>query len=98
MDLRTLTVEVFLPFVGTDFSIGFSTGEVNINLIEAKALPHPPYVPGGRPPFRLTFTGMAPFLPQGTYALNHTTLETLDIFLVPVAGDAICFTYEAIFN
>jgi hypothetical protein len=98
MDLRTVTVEAFAPLVGTAFS---TVDGAELNLIEAKVLPQPPHIPGGRPPFRLGFTGAPPLLPQGIYSLTHaaSTLETpLDIFLVPIAGNANGFTYEAIFN
>ena len=51
-----------------------------------------------RDPFRLAFLGPAdPVLPQRMYRLEHGALGALDIFLVPIAGDASGTTYEAIF-
>lgn len=94
LDLQTVTVESFIPLVGTEFS----TEAVALTLSEASTLRMPPHIPEARQPFRLTFTGAPPLLPQGVYSLSHTTLAPLDIFLVPIAGSADGFTYEAIFN
>lgn len=37
-------------------------------------------------------------LNQHIYRLKHPVLGSLDLFLVPVAGDASGFFYEAVFN
>jgi len=49
--------------------------------------------------FALRFLGPmeAPIL-QGIYRLDHDTLGSLDLFLVPIARDNTGVTYEAIFN
>ncbi|WP_309713902.1 hypothetical protein [Armatimonas sp.] len=94
LDLRTVTAESFAPFVGTELV----TETVTLTLTEASPLRQKPHVPEARQPFRLTFTGPAPLLPQGIYTLAHPELEPLDIFLVPIAGNEDGFTYEAIFN
>lgn len=39
----------------------------------------------------------APFA-QRVYALDHTVLGTLALFLVPIAPDDLGFRYEAVFN
>ena len=53
---------------------------------------------GGREPFSLQFRGPAtPILPQAIYRLESDVMEPLEIFLVPIAGNAIGVTYEAIF-
>lgn len=50
-------------------------------------------------PFSLVLAGpRAPVLPQGTYALHHPRLGTIEIFLVPVGQDAQATRYEATFN
>jgi hypothetical protein len=36
--------------------------------------------------------------PQATYRVEHDTLGTLEIFLVPIGPDAVGMRYEAIFN
>ena len=52
-----------------------------------------------RPPFSLLFRGAATTVwPQGIYRLSRTGLDTLDIFLVPVARDDSGVLYEAIFS
>jgi hypothetical protein len=98
MDLQAATLETFAPFVGTIFSMEEGAEEVAFSLAEAKLLPTPPYISGGRQPFRLHFTSTPPLLSQGIYRLTHAVCTPLDIFLVPIAGDANLFTYEAIFN
>ena len=49
--------------------------------------------------FSLRFLGPmeAPIL-QGIYRLDHDTLGSLDLFLVPIARDNTGVSYEAIFN
>jgi hypothetical protein len=49
--------------------------------------------------FSLFFRGpVAPFFPQAIYRLNHATLGTVDLFLVPVGPDGKGMQYEAVFN
>lgn len=50
--------------------------------------------------FSLIFRGpREPFLPQSMYRMEHDRMETLDLFLVPVANDEEDgFQYEAVFN
>jgi len=38
------------------------------------------------------------FLSQGIYTIEHEKIETLDLFLVPIAREADGFRYEAVFN
>lgn len=57
--------------------------------------------PGGktRAPFALLFrASKEERLPQKIYRLRHAALGELDIFLVPVAGDADGYYLEAVFN
>lgn len=59
-------------------------------------------VPGGRVPFSLIFRhSLLPqnaYLPQQIYHLEHPTLGTLDLFLVPLGPDSEGMRYEAIFT
>jgi hypothetical protein len=49
--------------------------------------------------FSLLFRGpLAPVLPQCIYHLNHDTLGSMEIFLVPVGPDSEGMQYEAVFN
>jgi hypothetical protein len=102
LDIAALTCEHFVPLVGQAFTMtaALAAGEVSLPtvLMEAKVSPHPPF--NGRQGFALTFTGPAqPVWPQGTYSLTHGAWDQgLDIFIVPVAADAQCVSYQAIFN
>ena len=52
-----------------------------------------------REQFSLHFRGPAtPALKQRTYRVAHPALGTVDIFLVPIKGDASGMTYEAVFT
>ena len=49
--------------------------------------------------FSLIFTAPAGApLQQGSYAVEHPTLGSLPLFLVPIAGGAEGVTYEAVFS
>ncbi len=78
-----LTLEDFQPHVGEQF------GPLELTL--ARSDGEPP-APGLRAPFTLEFRGPEG-LPQQIHQLEHPTLGTVEIFLVPVAPG----TYEAIF-
>lgn len=50
-------------------------------------------------PFSLTLSGpREPLLPQASYSVQHPTLGTIDLFLVPAAQDAQSTQYEVTFN
>ena len=50
-------------------------------------------------PFSLILSGPpAPFLPQGSYRVQHPRLGPLDLFLVPIARNASAAQYEVTFN
>lgn len=49
--------------------------------------------------FSLIFTGAAsPWLPQGTYRLNHAQMQECELFLVPIGPDAAGMRYQAVFS
>lgn len=49
--------------------------------------------------FALEFHGPAdPYLPQQMYQMEHESIGTFDLLLVPVAKDENGFMYEAVFN
>jgi hypothetical protein len=52
-----------------------------------------------REQFALHFRGpLQPALPQRIYPLTHSSLGTLEIFLVPIKRDADGMIYEAVFT
>ncbi len=97
----TVSVELFLPHVGTPFSVHWQTGEAaeppfTLRLDEvatAKA------ARAGHRAFSLFFEGDAAFLlQQGTYFLRHAVLPEQPMFLVPIAGSRDGYRYQACFN
>lgn len=73
----------FRPHVDTTFVADRGAREVPLRLAEVGD----ERVSGGIEQFSLFFHGPADrVLPQGTYALEHTTLGLLALFLVPVVG------------
>jgi hypothetical protein len=92
----TLTLDSFLPLIGTSFQAG---GAGAFTLIEAQSLAsaatRAETSRRTRQPFSLVFAGPAtPTLPQATRQLDHPTLGSLDIFLVPIGAGK----YEAVFT
>jgi|SRR5271168_826732 len=49
--------------------------------------------------FSLIFTGIAsPWLPQGSYKLEHPQMSECELFLVPIGPDAAGMRYQAVFS
>lgn len=96
--LDELTKDTFEPVKGSMFQLAIENGPA-IPLELA-------YVAGNglqgrarREQFSLRFRGPAtPALVQHIYRLEHATLGTLEIFLVPIAKDASGMIYEAVFT
>lgn len=96
MGLEDLTVADFAPRVGERFAIALSEGEIELVLRSAETIADRP---GGRVPFSLIFRGPEqPRLAQAIYPLDHGELGVLEIFVVPIAGDAESTTYQAVFS
>ncbi len=97
-DLLTATADVFTPLIGQVFEVVFPDGRLPWTLAEVRPLG--PIGQGrNRAPFSLTFHGAPTLrLPQHIYRLEHATLGTLEIFVVPIAGDAGATKFEAIFT
>jgi hypothetical protein len=96
----TLSAELFQPHVGTAFSVRQEPGQIpnpqfTLRLNEVTT----PAARPGQQAFSLFFTGDASFtLQQGTYFLQHDTLEEQPMFLVPIARTTEGFRYQACFN
>ena len=100
--LDRLTANSFASVVGETFVLDAGdAGPLELELLESRL--HDPDAPaedasGARAPFSLTFRGPAePILPQRIYALEHPTLGTLEIFIVPIGRDEAGTSYEAVF-
>lgn len=80
-DLATLKIDDFAPHCDTAFGIQTPGGEMPLTLVKVA-----PAGASGRAggAFALTFVApQGPWLPQGTYPVNHPSLGTMEIFLVP---------------
>ena len=93
--LESVTAADFEPHTETIFRLQAEDGAIALTLTKATRR--------GRDetqarPFSLLFSGPPqPALPQQIYRLSHETLGDMEIFLVPVSGDADQRCYEAIF-
>ena len=109
MELHLLTPEQFEPLVGERFAVETPAATaaapsgtdaaapgLALELLSVERLPPHPHRAS---PFALSFRGPreAP-LEQRIHRLVHPRLGILDLFLVPIRGDAATVTYEAIFN
>jgi hypothetical protein len=92
-DLESLTAADFLPLQHTRFRI--DPGEqppFELELVEVSEISREP---GARAPFSIVFEGGPnPPLPQRIYTVQHETLGTIEVFLVPIASGR----YEAVFT
>lgn len=85
----------FAPAVGTPFVADTGTLQVELRLLSATTRDGA----GEWLPFNLMFLGpQDPLLPQRTYRLEHPTVGSHDIFLVPVGRDDEGTRYEAVFG
>jgi hypothetical protein len=103
--LDRLTVSDFIGHMNATFRVDLGSGEVlGLELIEAKTIGEGRWSdsPGIRQqPFSLIFRGPRDrLLSQGMHPVEHPTLGTLTIFLVPLQpeGDPTWLHYQAIFN
>src|SRR5262249_7446552 len=97
--LESLTVDTFTTRIGERFRLLADAGTtLTVELIDATTLGSSGSA-RGRTPFSLLFRGpMTPVLPQRIYRLDHETLGSLDLFLVPIGPRDGGMVYEAIFT
>lgn len=93
MDLSEITLAHFQSLTTQEFKLEGS--EVAFTLLETKPLNTHEGAP--RRAFSLLFASPVP-APQGTYALLHTSLGRLEIFLVPIAKAGEGVQLEAVFS
>jgi hypothetical protein len=96
--LERLTIDDFLPLVGSSFWLYTGDHKVELRLTKAKPVMESEAARLKRVAFSLYF--LAPLLvPQGIHHLKHDALpEALDIFLVPIGQEPGGFTHEAVFT
>jgi len=97
MDLTDLRHGTFAPLVGDAFRAKVDDDtSVELELIEASQ------AKGDNRPdhaFSVVFRGPPDhLLPQRTYELEHASLGSLPIFLVPIGQQETGFLYEAVFT
>ena len=100
--LDNYTLDMFSPLVGQQFimRVDPSTG-LELELAEATPLgtAGPSTASPGRQPFSLVFRGPpTPVGIQRTYQVEHVTLGTFELFLVPIGPDQRGMLYQAIFT
>jgi hypothetical protein len=85
------TADGFAPHLGDDFRLVVEPGTAfDVRLVE---------VSGGEATFSLVFRGpMTPTVVQRIWPLEHPSLGTIEIFLVPIGPDAEGMLYEAVFS
>src|SRR6266550_1306544 len=94
-----LTEQEFSRHLNSTFKLDLEGHTLELILVEVKA-----YMPGkneqaGMERFSIYFDGPSDHrLPQQLYHLEHPDMGSLDLFLVPVAGDEKKLRYEAVFN
>jgi hypothetical protein len=88
----------FAEFVDQDFEIALKdAGPLNVRLVEVHSLGAAQA--GSREPFALEFRADASVrLPQQIYAMSHSQLGTMEIFLVQIGADSTGAYFEAVFN
>ena len=93
----------FLQYLNSNFSINNDSGEsINVKLVEVSGLSKDNTVSDNsrnRAPFSILFSGpMQPTFPQGIYKVEHSAMNPIELFIVPVGPDDIGMRYEAVFN
>jgi hypothetical protein len=100
--LENFTVDTFAPLVGSVFVVHVDTTNVlDLQLLEAVPIGGPDSTAAipGRRPFSLSFRGpRTPVMVQRIYRMDHPTLGSFEVFLVPVGSDEQGMLYELVFN
>ena len=97
--LDTIASDDFKPLLNDEFETSFEGESVSLKLSSVDVMDESHSLPGARLAFSMIFLGpLEPFLPQGTYELNHAKLGALGLFMVPLGPDENKHRYEVIFN
>lgn len=98
--LEQLTGSDFRPYLNTTFTIRFERLDpIPLDLVSVTETGPKPW-PEARQPFTLHFLGpvSSQYLLQHIYALDHPTMGTLEMFLVPLGPEQGRMRYEAVFS
>ena len=97
--LETLEASAFETLLDEDFVLRHpAVAEARVRLVELRRLAEQAG-PSGRIPFSLLFVGLDPAEPfQALYELEHASIGTLTLFLVPVGRDQRGLLLEAVFT
>jgi hypothetical protein len=94
-----LTEAEFSKHVNTKFRALIEPEPLELELIQVKGYAGGPNDHQGMERFSLFFAGPAePLLPQTTFSLDHDSMGTFDLFLVPIQRSDEGSRYEAVFN
>lgn len=95
--LDRLSLEDFLPLVGTEVEVSAFGQTMRMKLREAAAIQSPS--PRALPPFHLVLSATPTSrMPQGMFRMAHPKLGDIEMFAVPIGPVDDGFCYEIIFN
>ena len=93
-----LTENEFSKHVNTNFSVA-GAQPLELELQEVKGYLSKAHEQQGMERFSAFFSGpREPLLRQAVYTLEHESMGTFELFLVPIAQDEQVSRYEAVFN
>lgn len=97
--MQTNSFEFFAGHLRQAFSVSLGESTIEMTLMEARRRP-PRTISGLRAePFTLYFKCASPIvLPQKMYPFKIGSVETLNIFIVPVGREKDGVIYEAVYN
>ena len=100
--IAKLTYAVFEPLLNHTFLVHYGNNEIlTVTLAEAKPWGPTPETPEQEEirPFSLIFQStIRQHLPQWTFRVENEQIGVHEIFLVPLAPNAIGIQYQAVFN
>jgi hypothetical protein len=97
VDLATVTHEAFAGLLNQGFKV--LAGDSSLGMRLVRVTPANSAQPGARRPFALVLRGPTePVLPQQICRVEHPSLGSMEIFLVPIGPDASGMQYEAVFG
>lgn len=97
LDLKAATIVDFEPLVGETFRLTADQESTNLTLSAVEPSSHT--MPGARAGFSLFFDGPPEVvIQQQIHLLSNEKTGPIEVFLVPISGDAQRRRYQAVFN